>query len=87
MVAGALSYDLLLGNALKSLLVAALTLVALAVFVLEGQVQWLPGLLMSVAMVAGARLGVRYARTRGQDAIRKVLFVAVLASCVAAALR
>ena len=84
---GVLRYDLLLGNALKSLLVAALTLVALAVFVLEGQVQWLPGLLMSVAMVAGARLGVRYARTRGQDAIRKVLFVAVLASCVAAALR
>lgn len=84
---GVLRYDLLLGNALKSLLVAALTLVALAVFVLEGQVQWLPGLLMSVAMVAGARLGVRYARARGQDAIRKVLFVAVLASCVAAALR
>jgi uncharacterized membrane protein YfcA len=42
---------------------------------------------MSVAMVAGARLGVRYARARGQGAIRKVLFVAVVASCIAVALR
>jgi len=83
----ALRYDLLLGNALKSLVVAALTVVALAVFVAAGQVQWLPGLLMAAAMVAGARLGVRFARARGQDAIRKVLFIAVLASCLAAALR
>lgn len=82
-----LRYDLLLGNALKSLVVAALTVVALAVFVAAGQVQWLPGLLMALAMVAGARLGVRFARARGQDAIRRVLFVAVVASCVAAALR
>jgi uncharacterized membrane protein YfcA len=84
---GVLRYDLLLGNALKSLLVAALTAVALAVFVVERQVWWLPGLLLSVATVAGAQLGVRFARARGQDAIRKVVFVAVIASCVAAALR
>lgn len=82
-----LRYDLVLGNALKSLVVAAVTVVALAVFVVERQVWWLPGLLMAVAMVAGARLGVRFARARGQDAIRKVLFVAVVASCIAAALR
>jgi uncharacterized membrane protein YfcA len=82
-----LRYDLVLGNALKSLLVAAVTVAALAVFVVERQVWWLPGVLMSVAMVAGARLGVHVALTHGHDAIRKVLFVAVLASCVAAALR
>lgn len=82
-----LRYDLLLGNALKSLAVAALTLAALTVFVVERQVQWMPGLLMAVAMVAGARLGVRFALARGQDAIRKVLFATVLAACVAAALR
>ena len=84
---GVLRYDLLLGNALKSLLVAALTAVALAVFVVAGQVWWVPGLLLSIATVAGAQLGVRFALARGQDAIRKVVFVAVLASCVAAALR
>lgn len=82
-----LRYDLVLGNALKSLVVAALTVVALAVFVVERQVWWGLGLLMAVAMVAGARLGVRFARARGQDAIRKVLFVAVVGACVAAALR
>lgn len=86
-LASVLRYDLVLGNALKSLLVAALTLVALAVFVVERQVWWVPGLLMSVAMVAGAKLGVRFAIARGQDAIRKVVFVAVIASCIAAALR
>lgn len=84
---GVLRYDLLLGNALKSLLVAALTLAALAVFVVERQVWWAPGLLMSVAMVAGARLGVRVALVHGQEAIRKVVFVAVVASCIAAAVR
>jgi uncharacterized membrane protein YfcA len=82
-----LRYDLLLGNALKSLVVAALTLVALAVFALAGQVWWLPGALMSLATVAGARLGVRFARERGHDAIRKVLFVTVLAACAAVALK
>jgi uncharacterized membrane protein YfcA len=82
-----LRYDLVLGNALKSLLVAALTLAALAVFVVERQVWWLPGLLMAAAMMLGARLGVHVALTRGQDAIRKVLFIAVVASCIAAALR
>ena len=86
-LSGVLRYDLVLGNALKSLLVAALTAVALAVFVVERQVWWVPGLLMSVAMIAGAQLGVRFAVARGQDAIRKVVFVAVIASCIAAALR
>ena len=84
---GVLRYDLVLGNALKSLLVASLTAVALAVFVVERQVWWVPGLLLSVATVTGARLGVRFALTRGQDAIRRVVFVAVIASCIAAALR
>ena len=82
-----LRYDLLLGNALKSLVVAALTMVALTVLALAGQVWWLPGMLMSVAMVAGARLGIRFALARGHDAIRRVLFATVVAACVAAALR
>jgi len=86
-LAAVLRYDLVLGNGLKSLVVGAVTLVALGVFVVERQVWWTPGLLMSVAQMAGAWLGVRFAIVRGQDAIRKVVFVAVLASCIAAALR
>ena len=42
---------------------------------------------MSVTMVAGARLGIRFALARGHDAIRRVLFATVVAACVAAALR
>ncbi|MEW6271034.1 MAG: sulfite exporter TauE/SafE family protein [Thermodesulfobacteriota bacterium] len=84
---GVLRYDLVLGNALKSLLVAALTAVALVVFVVEGEVWWTPGLLLSLTTVLGAQLGVHFALRRGQDAIRKVVFVAVIASCIAAALR
>lgn len=86
-LSGVLRYDLVAGNALKALLVAALTAVALVVFVLAGQVSWSAGLLLSVTTIAGARLGVRYALARGNDAIRKVVFVAVLASCIAAAFR
>ncbi len=86
-LAAALRYDLVLGNGLKSLVVASVTPIALAVFVVERQVWWTPGLLMAIAQMAGARLGVRFAIVRGQDAIRKVVFVAVIASCVAAALK
>lgn len=86
-LAAVLHYDLVLGNGLKSLVVAAVTMIALGVFVVERQVWWLPGLAMSAAQMAGAQLGVRFAVARGQDAIRKVVFVAVIASCVAAALR
>lgn len=84
---GVLRYDLVAGNALKSLLVAALTAVALVVFVIAGEVRWIPGLLLSVTTIAGARIGVRFALARGQEAIRKVVFVAVVASCIAAAFR
>lgn len=86
-LSGALHYDLVLGNALKAMLVAALTAVALAVFVVEDKVWWLPGLMLSVTSVIGAQLGVRFALRGGQDAIHKVVFVAVVASCIAAALR
>lgn len=82
-----LRYDLVLGNALKSLLVASLTAVALVVFVAADKVWWMPGLLLSLTTVVGAHLGVHFAIRRGQEAIRKVVFVAVVASCVAAALR
>jgi uncharacterized membrane protein YfcA len=48
---------------------------------------FLAALLLSLTTVAGAELGVRFALARGQDAIRKVVLVAVIASCLAVALR
>jgi len=84
---GVLRYDLVGANALKLVCTAALSVVALAVFVWADQVAWVPGLLLAVATTAGSQLGVRFATRVPAAALRRVLLVAVLASCGAALLK
>jgi uncharacterized membrane protein YfcA len=57
-LAGGLRYDLVRANALKMAIGAALTVVALTVFILRGQVLWVPGLVLALGSVAGAVAGV-----------------------------
>lgn len=84
---GLLRYDLARSNALKLLLVTAFTGLALLVFVLAGQVWWIPGLALSVGTVAGSRLGVRFAIEARQDLLRWVVVGIVVASCLAIGFR
>jgi len=81
-LAGLLRHDLVAANALKVAITLAFNLVALAVFVADDLVRWTPGLVMAAGNVVGAMLGVRFALRRGQDAVRKVVVVAVLLSCL-----
>ena len=83
-LAGGLRYDLVRTNALKMAITGALTLVALAVFVVRGQVMWIPGLLMSVGTVVGSLTSVRFAIAVPQTVLKWVLFVMVVAACVGA---
>ncbi len=72
-------FDLVRANAIKTVLAAVLTTIAVPVFVLQGQVAWAPAGLLTLGFVAGAAAGARLAVQAGERLIRPVLAVAVLA--------
>lgn len=71
--------DLLIANALKSLIVTIFTIGALAIFVWHRQVSLLPGLVLSVGSMAGAWVSTQAALRWGVDYIRYVLLFVILA--------
>ncbi|MCG3170226.1 MAG: putative membrane transporter protein YfcA [Pseudomonadales bacterium] len=83
-LAGALRYDLVRSNALKMLCTGAFTLVALIVFIVDGLVAWLPGLVLGVATMAGAAHGVRLAIRASQRTLKWFLFLMTLCASAAA---
>ncbi len=84
---GQLRYDLTAANALKSLVIAFATLLAALIFAAAGQVLWLPGLALSIGMVAGARLAVAFSLRSSPKVLQRVVLALVLVSCVAAWIR
>jgi hypothetical protein len=86
-IGGVLRYDIVAANALKLICTLVFGIVALAVFAVAGQVVWLTALLLAVYTTAGAQLGVRFALRVPARVIRWIVFVAVIASCVAAYLK
>jgi hypothetical protein len=72
-------FDLVRANALKLIVVGALTLIALPVFLLAGQVAWLPALVIATGFAAGGALGARLAVRGGERLIRPVMALAVVA--------
>jgi uncharacterized membrane protein YfcA len=77
-----LGYDLVRANAVKVAIVFCFTLAALAVFVVNGQVQWREGLILAVGNMLGAWAGTRFAVERGVIWVRRVLIAIVLFSVV-----
>ena len=71
--------DLVRANAIKMVVVAALTIVALPVFLLEQQVAWYPAVVLACGYAAGGALGARLAVRRGERLIRPVMVASVLA--------
>jgi uncharacterized protein len=84
---GVLRYDLVRANALKLVCTAVFGLVAFGVFAASGQVVWLPAVLLAVYTMIGSLLGVRFALHVRQVVIRWIIFVAVIATCLAALLK
>jgi uncharacterized membrane protein YfcA len=72
-------YDLVRANAIKAVVIAALTAVAVPVFVASGQVAWPQALALGAGFVAGGWLGVRLAVRGGERLIKPVLALAVVA--------
>lgn len=83
-LAGALRYDLVRANALKLVCTAAFTAVALAIFIWQDQVAWVPGLVLAAGTMIGARLGVGMALKVSQKSLKWFLFVMTLCASAAA---
>jgi len=83
---GLLRFDLVRGNALKSVCTVVFGSLSLAVFVAAGQVAWVPAVALAVGNTAGALLSVRFA-IEAPGAIRWVVLAAVLVAVAAAWLR
>jgi uncharacterized membrane protein YfcA len=85
-LAGSLRYDLMRTNALKMLCTGLFTLVALVIFIARGQVEWIPGLVLALGTMVGARLGVSFALQVSQKTLKWFLFLMTLVGCGAALL-
>ena len=71
-------HDLVRANAIKVAAIASLTGSAIPVFALEGQIAWVPALILGAGFAVGADLGVRLAVAGGERLIRPVLGAAVV---------
>lgn len=72
--------DLVSSNAIKNVVGAIVTIVALAAFVLAGQVRWLPGLAMAAGNLGGGVVGAKLAIRKGQGLIFIFLIAVMLAT-------
>lgn len=84
---GLMRYDALRANALKLVCTLLFGLPALAVFVLADQVVWIPAAVLAAGTVIGSQLGVRFALKVSPRVINAIIFVCVVATCVAALLK
>jgi uncharacterized membrane protein YfcA len=71
-------HGLVISNSIKAISIAAFTLIAASVFVLQGQVAWAPATVLAVSTAAGADLGTRWAVWGGDAVIRPFLVFAVV---------
>ena len=81
---GTLRYDLLRGNALKVVCTCAFTLVALGIFIVDGLVRWIPGLVLGAAPMVGASIAVRIAVKASPRLLRWFLLLMTIAASAAA---
>ncbi len=72
-------YDLVRANSIKAVVIAALTAVAVPVFIASDQVMWPAAIALVVGFALGGALGVRLAVVAGEKLIRPVLGASVIA--------
>jgi hypothetical protein len=72
-------YDLVRANSIKVVVIAALTAVAIPVFIASRQVDWLAAGALTAGFVLGGIVGVRLAVLGGESVIRAVLGLSVAA--------
>ena len=70
--------DLVTANAIKTLVILAITLIAVPVFIANDQVRWLPAFVLSAGTMTGGYLGANSAISGGERIIKPVLAVSVV---------
>ena len=71
-------HDLVVVNSIKVITIGTLTVLAIPVFILEGQVAWLPAACLTLGFALGGGLAARWAVRVGERLVRPALIVAVL---------
>jgi uncharacterized membrane protein YfcA len=71
-------FDLVMSNSIKVIVNTAVTVVALPVFILNGDVEWVPALVLAAGFVVGGWLGAQASFRGGEVLIRRVMVVAAL---------
>lgn len=84
---GVLRYDAVRANALKLVCTLLFGTVALGIFVYADQVVWIPAAVLAAGTVIGSQLGVRFAVKVDPKVLRAIIFVCVLATCIAVLVR
>lgn len=72
-------FDLVTANSIKVLINLAVTSVALPVFILQGQVEWVPAILLAAGLTIGGWIGAKLGVDKGEEWIRRVMVVAAIA--------
>jgi len=72
-------FDLITANSIKVLVNLAVTMVALPVFIAQGQVEWIPALVLAAGLTAGGWIGARLGVDKGEEWIRRVMILAAVA--------
>lgn len=73
-------YDLVNGNALKTVIIGSYTTISLVIFYLNGMVNIPIGLLLAVGSMFGAILGAKFTVSKGNNWVRYVLTIVVIVS-------
>ncbi len=71
-------FDLVMSNSIKVVVNTAVTVVALPVFILSGDIAWAPALVLAAGFVVGGWLGAQASFRGGEVLIRRVMVVAAL---------
>ena len=71
--------DLVTANVVKVIFNFLATCIALPIFILQGNVRWLPALVLAVGLSVGGWIGAKLAVRGGEDRIRTVMLVAAVA--------
>ncbi len=71
-------HDVVRANAIKVAVIGLATLLALPVFAYQGQIAWLPAVVLGTGFAAGGVLGARIAVRSGERVVRPLLAVAVV---------
>lgn len=71
-------YDLVKANAIKLFIILMYTIFSLAVFMFNGQVDWVAGLILAAGNMAGAWLGAKFAVKGGAKYVRYILILSLV---------